>query len=75
GFLTCSEYDRADPVLRHPPACEWFDSPTKPAANRAASDVPAADVNAAAVGAPLFAATGGLILLFGLGRKRRARTA
>lgn len=75
GFLTCSEYDRADPVLRHPPACEWFDSPTKPAANRAASDVPAADVDAAAVGAPLFAATGGLILLFGLGRKRRARTA
>ena len=30
GFLSCSQYDRADPTWRHPPACEWFDSPAKP---------------------------------------------
>ncbi len=30
GFLSCSQYDRNDPIWRHPPACTWFDSPTKP---------------------------------------------
>lgn len=30
GFLTCSQYNRADPQWRHPIACNWFDSPTKP---------------------------------------------
>jgi hypothetical protein len=35
-FLSCSQYDRNDPVLRHPPACSWFDSPTRPTAERAA---------------------------------------
>lgn len=30
GFLTCSQYNRADPQWRHPPACSWFDSPKKP---------------------------------------------
>lgn len=30
GFLTCSQYDRADPIWRHPVGCTWFDSPTKP---------------------------------------------
>ena len=33
GFLSCSQYDRNDPALRHPPGCEWFDSPSKPAAD------------------------------------------
>ncbi len=30
GFLSCSQYDRNDPTLRHPPECNWFDSPPKP---------------------------------------------
>ncbi|HEX6247895.1 MAG TPA: right-handed parallel beta-helix repeat-containing protein [Nocardioidaceae bacterium] len=30
GFLSCSQYDRNDPTWRHPPACEWFDSPEQP---------------------------------------------
>ena len=30
GFLSCSQYDRNDPTLRHPPKCNWFDSPPKP---------------------------------------------
>ncbi|AXT85160.1 hypothetical protein C6I20_08155 [Aeromicrobium sp. A1-2] len=34
GFLTCSQYDRADPIWRHPPLCNWFDSPTKPTNTR-----------------------------------------
>jgi hypothetical protein len=31
GFLSCSQYDRNDPTWRHPPGCEWFESPEKPA--------------------------------------------
>ncbi|HET7534600.1 MAG TPA: right-handed parallel beta-helix repeat-containing protein [Nocardioidaceae bacterium] len=30
GFLSCSQYDRNDPTWRHPPMCEWFESPEKP---------------------------------------------
>ncbi len=30
GFLSCSQYDRSDETWRHPPACSWFDSPSKP---------------------------------------------
>ncbi|NUR07260.1 MAG: right-handed parallel beta-helix repeat-containing protein, partial [Nocardioidaceae bacterium] len=30
GFLSCSQYDRSDPTFRHPPACSWFDSPSRP---------------------------------------------
>ena len=32
GFLSCSQYDRNDPTLRHPPECNWFDSPPEPTA-------------------------------------------
>jgi len=32
GFLSCSQYDRNDPILRHPPNCNWFESPPKPTA-------------------------------------------
>ena len=30
GFLSCSQYDRSDPTWRHPPACDWFDTPARP---------------------------------------------
>ena len=30
GFLSCSQYDRNDETWRHPPGCNWFDSPSKP---------------------------------------------
>lgn len=69
GFLTCSQYDRADPSWKHPPACEWFDSPTKPAAAKAAPDEPSSD---AVLIAPI-AATGAVLgLVLGLRRRRRA---
>lgn len=43
GFLSCSQYDRNDPNWRHPVACNWFDSPTRPvsAASGVSSDSPA----------------------------------
>ena len=37
GFLSCSEYDRNDPAFRHPPGCEWFDSPQRAAGARRAA--------------------------------------
>ena len=40
GFLTCSQYDRNDPQLRHPPQCNWFDSPSRPSARAAAPAAP-----------------------------------
>ncbi|MDQ6650081.1 MAG: right-handed parallel beta-helix repeat-containing protein [Actinomycetota bacterium] len=30
GFADCTQYNKNDPILRHPPKCSWFDSPTKP---------------------------------------------
>jgi len=72
GFLTCSQYDRSDPVFRHPPLCDWFDSPTRPAARSAASPaaaVPDADGEPGVV--PLLGMTGGLVFAVGVGRLRR----
>ncbi|MBF4161621.1 right-handed parallel beta-helix repeat-containing protein [Nocardioides acrostichi] len=37
GFLSCSQYDRSDPTLRHPPGCGWFDSPSQPSADGASA--------------------------------------
>jgi hypothetical protein len=31
GFLSCTQYNRDDPVWRDPPGCEWFDTPPEPA--------------------------------------------
>lgn len=31
GFLTCTQYNRSDPVWQQPPGCEWLTSPTRPA--------------------------------------------
>ncbi|WP_296601965.1 right-handed parallel beta-helix repeat-containing protein [Nocardioides sp.] len=69
GFLTCSQYDRADPSWKHPPACEWFDSPTKPAAAKAAPDEPS---SGAVLIAPIAATGAALGLVLGLRRRRRA---
>jgi hypothetical protein len=30
GFLSCTQYNRDDPVWRDPPGCEWFDTPPDP---------------------------------------------
>ncbi|WP_372734969.1 right-handed parallel beta-helix repeat-containing protein [Nocardioides sp.] len=71
GFLSCSQYDRNDPDLKHPPACEWFDDPTKPSARAAAPTAKVTvgapdDQGAALVMLPLLAGAG----LLGLGRSR-----
>ncbi len=34
GFLTCSQYNRNDPLWKHPPLCNWFDDPKKPTNER-----------------------------------------
>ncbi len=72
GFLSCSQYDRNDPVLRHPPGCEWFESPTRPGADgltsAAMSDVrrttPAPSLPLALIGS-------GIVVAFGLRRWQR----
>ncbi len=76
GFLTCSQYDRNDPVLRHPPLCQWFESPSKPAARAAAQPAAArTSVDESSAAVPLLGLSGGLVLVFGLGRLRRTRAA
>jgi hypothetical protein len=72
GFLTCSQYDRANPLWQHPPACDWFDSPTKPGHRVAESAAEPATVGPE----PLAAITGGLVVAFGFGlRRRKSRAA
>ncbi len=79
GFLSCSQYDRNDPQLRHPPECDWFDSPGKPGSDGAArSDAGSGSTSKAdgdaLVAAPI-AAFSGLLLLLGIGRRRRGSRA
>ncbi len=73
GFLSCSQYDRADPILRHPPACDWFVSPSRPgAAHTGRADAPAVhDAQTHPGVVPLLGMTGGLALVLGAGRLRR----
>jgi hypothetical protein len=73
GFLSCSQYDRNDPTWRHPPECEWFDSPTKPDESGAAGASAEQD-DQSLLTAPLVALTG-LLFFVGLGRRRRGRGA
>lgn len=63
GFLSCSQYDRSDPTWRHPPECEWFDSPTRPT-DQAASPIP---LSAPATTAPDDRAGATHLLTLGLG--------
>ncbi len=76
-FLSCSQYDRNDETLRHPPGCGWFDSPTEPEAEPTPN--PAAPAAADGGTATLVAAPaitlGGLLLALGVGRRRRAHRA
>ena len=77
-FLSCSQYDRNDPTLRHPPGCSWFDSPTRPEAEPAAATAPAPEAREGGddtlVAAPVVTLTG-LLLLLGLGRRGRGSRA
>ena len=78
GFLTCSQYDRNDPTLRHPPACTWFDDPVPPTAQASgaaltvtgeAVDEPAQSTALLAV--PLLS-LGGLVVAGAMRRRRAA---
>ncbi|MGH3735485.1 MAG: right-handed parallel beta-helix repeat-containing protein [Micromonosporaceae bacterium] len=47
GFLGCTQYNRDDPTWRRPPACDWVDSPSRPAAYQpAGSSTPLPPVGA-----------------------------
>ncbi len=81
GFLSCSQYDRNDETWRHPPACNWFDSPSEPTSeDPAPADLDnAPTVSGTALGivvGPVF----GLLMVAGarrvraLGRHRAARS-
>ncbi len=74
GFLSCSQYDRSDPALRHPPACEWFDSPSRPGSGTAASSGTGIQDTDTLTAASLLALSG-LVLLVGLGHTARGRRA
>ncbi len=74
GFLTCCQYDRADPIVRHPPLCDWFDSPRKPAARAGAEGAALRTDDGQPGVVPLLGMTGGLALVFGLGLRRRPRS-
>ena len=82
GFLSCSQYDRNDPTWRHPPGCEWFDSPEKPTGDQpvgplgltsAAPSGPSDRLGGpdAATAVALSMAGVGLLTLLGLGTVRR----
>ncbi len=79
GFLSCSQYDRNDPELRHPPECDWFDSPSKPESERSArseaSSGSTGQANGDALVAAPIAALTGLLLLLGVGRRSRGSRA
>jgi Right handed beta helix region len=72
GFLSCSQYDRSDPTWKHPPACEWFDGPTRPTSGGPAAVLatPAAPVSGAVLVAPIATTAGALALILGLRRRR-----
>jgi hypothetical protein len=83
GFLSCSQYDRNDPTWRHPPECEWFESPEKPTDEPAGSPLglgaaatpsgPTSGLGGpgAAAGLAASLAGAGMVLLVGLGAVRR----
>ena len=78
GFLSCSQYDRDDPTWRHPPGCEWFDTPPKPtdgdspgAPLGTAADPDAASPGAGDPSGPLALTGVGLLGALALGPVRR----
>ena len=64
GFLSCSQYDRSDPTWRHPPECDWFDTPARPT-DEPASTLPLSAAASAPV--PAQRVGGADLLAFGLG--------
>jgi hypothetical protein len=84
GFLSCSQYDRNDPDFRHPPECNWFDTPPKPSdddegdpmapAGRTAAEAPDAGGDALGLLAivPLLG-TGAALRLRGRARRKADR--
>ena len=83
GFLSCSQYDRNDPTWRHPPECEWFESPEKPTDEQSDSPLglaapagpsgPTAGLHGPETASALAASLAGvgLLMVFGLGAVRR----
>jgi hypothetical protein len=74
GFLSCAEYDRNDPNFRHPPNCQWFDSPSKPTNDSASTPLglaAATDPSASALDGNLLTLGLGALLLGGLVLGRR----
>ena len=72
GFLSCSQYDRTDPTFKHPAGCDWFDSPSKPAADGSTTSTTKTGASGTEVVVPLMSLSA-LGLWAGAGRRRRRR--
>lgn len=70
GFLSCSQYDRADETWRHPAGCDWFDSPAEPGSAAAVERD-----SSVVLGAPLVAVAAAALMALGVLRRRHRRAA
>ncbi|MGH3646102.1 MAG: right-handed parallel beta-helix repeat-containing protein [Micromonosporaceae bacterium] len=72
GFVTCTQYNRADPVWRQPPGCEWLTTPERPGASRLTNAaLPHSPVNGAGALLPGLLALASLITGYAIQRRHR----
>jgi hypothetical protein len=80
GFLTCTQYNRADPLWRNPPGCDWFGDPVRPTSG-VARQLTEPHVSMSGPGGPPDSALAVVLLALGAGfaltviRRRRKLTA
>ena len=73
GFLGCLQYNRADPVWRDPPLCDWFDDPVKPTSATTLSRPETAGAALGGLEGTLLLAGGLVVFLTARGRRVRRR--
>ncbi|HSV40379.1 MAG TPA: right-handed parallel beta-helix repeat-containing protein [Nocardioidaceae bacterium] len=71
GFLGCLQYNRADPIFRDPPLCDWFEDPIKPAAAAALGSASSAGPAAGGLWGPGLVIALGAALMVARGRGLR----
>lgn len=72
GFVTCTQYNRADPVWRKPPGCEWLDTPARPGSTVVNVSLPRSPVPVGGAALPALLALTSLITGYALRRRVRA---